>query len=109
MITSGNSPLPIRNGTWFQGFPAHKMFDWFVERGYVLQSIVDWRGNILFQNLEKEKPKTESEIRFIENGFYKLAKGGYKLTAVTMYKSLYGCDLDHAKKMIDDIINRFEI
>lgn len=108
MITSGNSPLPIRNGTWFQGFSAYKMVDWFTERGYVLQSIVDSRGNVLFQKKEQPKEKTEAEIKSIERGFYKLVKTGHKLAACNMYRGLYDCDLSHAKDIIDDIVYRFD-
>lgn len=108
MITSKNSPLPIRNGKWFQGFAAQQMIKWFTDHGYVLQSIVDHRGNILYQASREEKSKTEAEIRFIENGFYKLVKTGNKLSAVNMYRSLYGGDLDHARDMIDDIVRQKE-
>lgn len=108
MITSKDSPLPIRNGKWFQGFATQHMIKWFTDHGYVLQSIVDHRGNILYQASREEKSKTEAEIRFIENGFYKLAKSGYKLVAVAMYRSLYDCDLIHAREIINDIVERFD-
>lgn len=108
MITSDNSPLPIRNGAWFQGFNASTMIKWFTDHGYVLQSVIGCRGNILYQASREEKSKTETDIRFIENGFYKLVKAGNKLSAVNMYRGLYGCDLDHARDMIDDIVRRKE-
>lgn len=108
MVTSENSPLPIRNGAWFQGFNASTMIKWFTDHGYVLQSVVDSRGNILYQASREEKPKTETDIRFIENGFYILVKAGYKLSAMDMYRALYGGDLNHAREMIDDIVRRKE-
>ena len=109
MVTSGKSPLPIRNGTWFQGFNASTMINWFTDRGYALQSVLDSRGNILFykkNEAEKDiKQKTDVEIADIEKGFYELSKTSI-VRAVRMYKSIYGCDLCHAKNMVDDIIRR---
>ena len=110
MVTSGKSPLPIRNGTWFQGFNASAMINWFTDRGYALQSVVDSRGNILFHKKETEKDikqKTDAEIADIEKGFYELSKTNI-VRAVRMYKSIYGCDLCHARDMIDDIVRRKE-
>lgn len=34
-------PFPVRNGTWFNGFPEATMMNWLMDNGWTLQAVVN--------------------------------------------------------------------
>lgn len=88
-------PMPVRNGTWFNGFPYHTMMAWLAEHEWHVETEVDMysgKANVYTLPEPAEEYKTEmmanDEVEFnriIKN----LCEEGKRMTAVRLYRFAY--------------------
>lgn len=110
-----NIPMPVRNGTWFNGFPEHTMLEWLKGNGWYVQTCVDMssgkadvyelpNGN---DNLNVEITPERHEVD--ENVFCEtirnLFRNGNRLDAYRLYRYANGGSLYDADRAVREICN----
>ena len=110
-----NIPMPVRNGTWFNGFPEHIMIEWLNRNDWYVQTIVNMvtgkanvfdllNGNddlnveIIFDRYEADEKAFCELIR-------ELIHNNRRVSACRLYRYANGGDLHDADKAIREICN----
>lgn len=106
-------PMPVRNGTWFNGFPEPVMLEWLKGNGWYVQTCVDMcsgkadvfdlpNGNDDL-NVEITFERSEAdEIAFCEL-IRELIHNNRRVSACRLYRYANGGDLHDADKAIKEI------
>lgn len=108
-----NIPMPVRNGTWFNGFQEATMMNWLMGHGWALVTKVDMlTGRAYVYNLPKgnEEPVTsECDIHNVrdraafEDSIRYLVDNGKRITATKMYRYTHGGTLHEAHMAVREI------
>lgn len=104
-------PMPVRNGTWFNGFPEHTMIEWLNGNGWYVRSIVDMttgKANVYeLPNGDDKYELSELAIRqgedSLETAIRILCDEGFKLKAIALYRYVHPCTLSEGKAAVDAI------
>ena len=105
-------PMPVRNDTWFNGFPEETMLDWLKANGWCLRTIVYSNGEAQVFDLpeaeEQPKANEEHEYRDIyQYVFHDVIKDMCihyrKADATRLYRYVHGGSLHHAVKAVNEI------
>ena len=104
-------PMPVRNGTWFNGFPEPIMLEWLKENGWHVQTIVDMstgKANVFeLPNGDEGYKLSELAIRqgedALESAIRMLCDQGLKLKAIALYRYVHHCTLSEGKAAVDAI------
>ena len=110
-------PMPVRNGTWFNGFPEHTMLDWLKGNGWYVQTCVDmFTGKANVYELPNGNddlcveitPDPELHARY-EPTFRRvirdLVRNANKIDAVRLYRYVHGGTLGDANIAVTEIAN----
>jgi hypothetical protein len=115
---SGNKiPMPVRSGTWFNGFPEWTMLGWLKENGWYPESCVICNSfNVYTYEVPKanEAPKADDTDKFpalseldktvFEHVIRSLVSEGHKARACRIYRYAHGGKLTDALKAVEFII-----
>ena len=108
-------PMPVRNGTWFNGFPEHTMIEWLNGNGWYVQTCVDMssgradvyelpNGNDdLNVEITPERDAIDEEVFW--HTMRELSRNGKNLSAVHLYRYANGGTFYNASKAIAEICN----
>ena len=109
-------PMPVRSGTWFNGFPEHIMLDWLKGNGWALHVSVTMSTCVATVcDLPDDEPSKGNEnpytglIRYTadERAFCEvirdLVKSGKRIQADRLYRYANGCDLKDAVRAVREI------
>lgn len=102
-------PMPVRAGTWFNGFPADTMIMWLAEQGWYLETEVDvTSGKAKVHGLpEPEEAYHDYQFANDQMEFNRVIKelcsNGKKLNALYLYRYAHEVGTRTALKAIDDI------
>jgi hypothetical protein len=112
-------PMPVRNGTWFNGFPENIMLDWLKGNGWAPHSRVDMgTGKATVYELpfhdepSKRNENTTEEYKLSDVAIRQgeaaltaairlLCNNGSVLSAVALYRYVCPCTLVEAKHAVD--------
>jgi hypothetical protein len=111
-------PMPVRNATWFNGFPEATMLDWLKGNDWYVQTRVDMNtGKATIYNLpdadEYSKGNETYELsdvaiaqgeRALRVAIKMLTDNGYKLNAVALHRYVHPSSLVEAKNAVDAIL-----
>ena len=108
-----NIPMPVRNGTWFNGFPDLIMLDWLNGNGWYIQTCVDMlsgkadvyelpNGNDDL-NVEITPERSAADERAFCETIRELVRNGKRVTAVRLYRYANGGALHDAYQAIKEI------
>ena len=97
LIRGAHNPLPVRNGTWFQGFSHVTMFEWFSKNGFILKSTVDIAQftNAYASSQKKNEIPVEDRV-VVEQSIRTLCNDCHCLTAYRLYAAFFHCSFDDA-------------
>ncbi len=110
-------PMPVRSGTWFNGFPVDTMLSWLKGNGWALHTSVEMcTGRTTVYDLPfidgpnkgNENPynglvrNQADEEAFCET-IRELAKNGRRIRATRLYRYANGGDLNDAVKAVREI------
>lgn len=110
-------PMPVRNGTWFNGFPVDTMLNWLKENGWYLHARVTMHnGKVHVFELPdvspngNEAPEYELPDYALESGrmtfnsiIRQLCANENKLTAIKLYRYVHPCSLSKANQAVNEI------
>lgn len=110
-----NIPMPVRNGTWFNGFPEPIMLDWLNGNGWYVQTCVDMssgkadvyelpNGNDDL-DIEIAPERFETDERTFCEIIRELVHNNRRVSACRLYRYANGGDLRDADKAIREICN----
>ena len=104
-------PMPVRSGTWFNGFPADTMLSWLYEHEWYVETEIEmYTGKAKVYELpeapEEYAPETmaNDEAQFnhlIQN----LCAEGKRMTAIRLYRFTYEVGSITAMKAVTEICN----
>ena len=108
-------PMPIRNGTWFNGFPEHTMIEWLNGNDWYVQTCVDMcsgkadvfdlpNGNDDL-NVKIVPERCEADERAFCELIRELIHNHRRVSACHLYRYANGGDLHDADKAIREICN----
>lgn len=115
-------PMPVRNGTWFNGFPENIMLEWLKANGWHLRTNVcmcDGKATV-YELPKAEEPSKANEPTFgtdkypaygeldrptFECVIRKLVNECNKVTAVRLYRYVHGGTLHNANAKVSEIYN----
>lgn len=107
-FTGTKIPMPVRNGTWFNGFPEHTMLDWLKGNGWYVQTCVNMdtgKADVFeLPNGNNDIPKRyeEDEAVFC-NTIRELVRNGKPITAARLYRYANGGAFDDAFLTVKEI------
>lgn len=113
-------PMPVRNGTWFNGFPEATMMNWLMDNGWIPETAVDMQTgkatifNVLISDPEPDKGNVnfatdlsdsmlETYVHNLNEVIRFLCKNEKKVSAIRLYRLYYGGRLVDAKNAVDHI------
>lgn len=107
-------PMPVRNRTWFNGFPVETMMDWLKANGWYLRSRVTVpSGEVnIFELPDMSQLPTKDDIpayisvkgkQVLEDCIRHLCANGMKLDAICLYRYVNPCTLSEGKYAVDKI------
>lgn len=113
-------PMPVRNGTWFNGFPEATMMNWLMDQGWMPESAVEMAtSRVRVFNLPKgnEDPdpapvKHNHYASLRDSALYKnafneairhLVDNGKRITAVRVYRYVHGGSLVESNEAVKEI------
>ena len=108
-----NIPMPVRNGTWFNGFPENIMLAWLEEHGWYVETCVNCttyrvtvydhsqKGNECFSQNENEPDDLLKSA--LNHAMQLLIEAKCPLRAERLYKRIYGCSPLEAAKAVRDM------
>ena len=121
-------PMPVRSGTWFNGFPESVMLDWLKENGWALRSCVNMstgrvsvyelpfmdkvsKGNESSNEMEmlgtdQFPERSNMDKPIFERVINDLANEGLKATACRVYRYAHGGTLRNALHAVNEICNK---
>lgn len=99
-------PMPVRSGTWFQGFGFNKMNDFVESTGYKLVTTVNLIYGTVWYCPIVNKPIPDMDS--IKYQIEKLYNGGNKLRLICLYQTIAGCSVSEANEVVTDIINNID-
>lgn len=119
MIRGEKNPIPVRNGTWFQGFSFMVMRNWLKSNGWAYQG---WTatdtGHMHVASNANEWPDDNDPETAQENSFYEpdrhvwektltnLWNNGKHVSAARLYRFVYNENLRQAMDAIREIVER---
>lgn len=112
-------PMPIRSGTWFNGFPEATMLDWLKGNGWALHFTVNTvTGTINMCDLpfvdEANKGNEEYQLsavatcqglEVLTSVIKQLCDNSQKISAIKLYRLVYKCCLADATHAVNNIYN----
>lgn len=113
-------PMPVRKGTWFNGFPEETMVMWLAEQGWHVRTVVDpvtCKADVYEVPNDNEEDGEAIELFDVsdiptcgglENGIIEeavriLYRCNRRLTAVKLFRYVYKCGLRDAKEAVESI------
>ena len=113
-------PMPVRKGTWFNGFSVDTMLRWLVEQGWHVRTVVDpntCKADVYDMPDDDEEESEAIELfdvsdipacggleqGVIEEAVRILYRCNRRLTAVKLYRFAYKCGLREAKEAVESI------
>lgn len=111
-------PMPVRNGTWFNGFPVDTMLNWLKENGWYLHTRVTMHdGKVHVFELPDVSPNgnetssvypipdyiLESGEKVFNDVIRRLYANGEKISAINMYRYVHPCSLAEANQAVNEI------
>ena len=110
-------PMPVRNGTWFNGFPESVMLDWLKGNGWYAESCVNMNtGRYKVFNLPKGNEKStgttefpihmEQEKPIFERVICELMDAGRSATATRLYRYAHGGGVRSAYEAVKAIYEK---
>ena len=108
-------PMPVRNGTWFNGFPEPIMLDWLNGNDWCVQTCVDMssgkadvyelpNGNDDL-NVEITPERSEVEEAAFCETVRELVRNGKRAAAICLYRYANGGSVDDAHQAVREICN----
>lgn len=108
-------PMPVRSGTWFQGFSADEMLEWLRREGWTLETKVTigtgyatiYKGNesSAYNDPINVPPLTRGKDSF-ERVIRELIQDGRKPTAYLMWRYAHGGSLAQAKSAVKALVDK---
>ena len=113
--------MPVRKGTWFNGFPEYTMIMWLVEQGWHVRTVVDpvtCKADVYNVPDDDEEEDGEAielfdvsdiptcgdlELGVVEEAVRILHRCNRRLTATKLYRLVYKCGLRDAKEAVEAI------
>ena len=110
-----NIPMPIRNGTWFNGLPVDIMMQWLNAHGWYVRSCANmYNGKVdvyeLPDGLDENETYELSEHAIamgedaLRVAIHELCNNGNKLRAIKLYRYVHPSSLVDAKTAVEAII-----
>ena len=112
-------PMPVRNETWFNGFPEETMLDWLKANGWYPKTCAYMlTGEVFVFELPKanELEKTNEEYvlselaieqgeKALRHAVRELCSSYKKLQAVALYRYVHPCSLQNATVAVNFILD----
>ena len=110
-------PMPVRSGTWFNGFPEDTMLDWLRESGWALHTCV-WMGDgsaIAYELPDSPESSKGNDAAVANAGLHEFFKSTFddvikdlvkeqkRITAVRVYRYAHGGSLQDATNAVREI------
>lgn len=107
-------PMPVRNGTWFNGFPVNTMLQWLKENGWYLHTRVTMHnGKVhVFELPDVPQLPTKDDIpayvsvkgkQVLADAIRHLCANGMKIDAICLYRYVNPCTISEGKNAVDKI------
>lgn len=107
-------PMPVRNGTWFNGFPEATMMNWLMDQGWMPESAVEMATgrrkvfDCTKANVEIPETVASGGERALKKAINLLCENGSLLTATQLYRYVYNLtcgtiSISDAKRAVDAI------
>jgi hypothetical protein len=95
-------PMPVRCGTWFNGFPVNVMIDWLKSNGWTMHTCVNlFNGKVsVYDTTEEDKTLNVIEERALMNALTLLVKDGHATRASILYRCVYGGSMTEANDVV---------
>lgn len=116
MFEGTQIPMPVRSGTWFNGFPENIMLDWLKGNGWALRASVDMNTGkaTVYELPEPSKGNETHEYelpihainageRALKYAVRMLYDNGNKLDAISLYRYVHPTCLLAARDAVDAI------
>lgn len=104
-FTGNKIPMPVRSGTWFQGFGYNKMNCFVESTGYHLVMTVNLIHGTVWHCPIIEKDRSTVDMDLIKHQIRKLYNGGNQIRLARLYQTIAGCSVSEAHEVVIDIIN----
>ena len=101
-------PMPVRSGTWFQGFSANEMLEWLRREGWTLETKViigTGHATVYKKPVSDIPPLTVGKTAF-EGTVCDLVQAGAKATAYFMWQYVHGGSLLQAKQAVEALVDK---
>ena len=106
-FTGKKIPMPVRSGTWFNGFPADVMLDWLKGNGWYVHTRVNMTtGNAHVYELPKGNDRREEDEKAFREVIRQLHDDGKSVTATRLYCDANGGDMRDAYYAVREICNK---
>lgn len=108
-------PMPVRSGTWFQGFSADEMLEWLRREGWMLETkVIIGTGYAAIYNENKSSayddvinvPPLAKGKESFERVICELVRDGRKATAYFMWRYAHGGSLAQAKSAVEALVDK---
>lgn len=87
-------PMPVRNGTWFNGFPENTMLEWLKGNGWYVQTSVNMlSGKANVYELPNGNEKSDVDERAFCETIRELVRNSKRVSACRLYRYANGGDL----------------
>lgn len=100
-FTGNKIPMPVRSGTWFQGFGYNEMNRFVESTGYHLVMTVNLIHGTVWKCPELE---FTPDIDTIKHRIKRLYTGSNKLSLIRLYKEATGCNLSEANDVVTELL-----
>ena len=96
-------PMPVRSGTWFNGFPADVMLEWLNANGWYVRTEVNMTTGkaSVYELPEPAAPKGNEKV--FNRVIARMCRNGQKATAALIYQYAHSCSISEAIRAVDDI------
>lgn len=108
-------PMPVRNGTWFNGFPVDTMLEWLKGNGWYLHTRVTMHnGKVhvfelpdVFPKGNETTPMCKAPDYILEAGkvvfndvIRRLCANGERIAAIKLFRYVHPCSLAEANQAV---------
>ena len=105
-FTGTEIPMPVRSGTWFNGFPEQTMLDWLKGNGWYPRTCVNMHtGRAVVYELPKGNENYEIDAA-LTCALKLMWEKGHRLRAIRLYRHFNECTMDEAHVAVREIVDQ---
>lgn len=101
-------PMPVRCGTWFNGFPADTMLDWLKSNGWTVLTCVNLNSGrvVVYDTVKDEVSLNVLEERALNEALQLLVGIGHSSRACLLYRCIFGGSMVDATNAVKAICRK---